>query len=171
MLKPDIDNLPGLFKNYLDAVEYDALIPGLINSGNETLELFKSVPEVSGDYRYAEGKWSIKEVINHIMDAERVFSYRALTFSRGDKTTLPGFDENAWAPSANAGSRPLYKLSAEYANLRASTVDLFGSFSEDMLKRSGTASGTEINVLTLGYLIIGHETHHRKILEERYFSK
>ncbi|TRX58371.1 DinB family protein [Fulvivirga sp. M361] len=171
MLKPTVDHLPEFFKKYIAGIAYDDLIPALIQSGNETIDLFKTIPETSGDYRYAENKWSVKEVINHMMDAERVFSYRALTFSRGDRTELPGFDENAWTPAANAGSRHLYKLSAEYANLRASTVDLFGSLTETMLKMSGTASGVKLDVVTLGFLIVGHETHHRRILEERYFSK
>ena len=170
MKKPETTGLPELYKRYVDAVEYDDLIPALIKSGNESLELFRSIPEASADYRYAEGKWSIREVINHMMDAERVFSYRALTFSRGDTTELPGFDENGWAVEANASNRRLYKLIEEYANLRASTVDLFSSFSQEMLERSGAANGVSMAVVTLGYLIAGHEAHHRKVLVERYFE-
>ena len=109
-------------------------------------------------------------MINHMMDAERVFCYRGLAFSRNDLTELPGFDENHWAPQANASGRKLSKLIDEYINLRASTVDLFSSFTEEMLDREGTASGVKMNVATLGFLIAGHEQHHCKILTERYFS-
>ena len=171
MAKPSVEDLPEYFKRYIEIVEHEDLIPALINSGNITLDLLKSIPEASGNYRYAEDKWSIKEVVSHMMDAERVFSYRALTFSRGDKTPLPGFDQDHWATTLNASGRQLYKMSAEYANLRASTIDLFGSFSKEMLKMSGTASNVTLEVNTLGFLIVGHETHHRSILEERYFSK
>ena len=105
-----------------------------------------------------------------MIDAERVFAYRALRFSRNDKTELSGFEENDWAPEANATNRKLYKIIEEYNNVRASTVDLFGSFSDEMLKRVGTANGSQMSVNAIGFVIIGHETHHRKILNERYFS-
>ena len=171
MAKPSASTLPEFYKRYIDPLEYDELIPALISSGNESIDLFKSVPEASGNYRYAEGKWSIKQVIQHLIDSERVFCYRALTFSRGDDTRLPGFDENAWATNSLAPDRKLYKLIEAYTNLRASTVDLFGGFSQEMLQRAGDANGIPVNVLTLGFLIVGHETHHRRVLLERYFQK
>ncbi len=170
MSKPRTEHIPQFYQRYIDAIDYDDLIPALINGGNVTVELLRSIPEATADYRYAEGKWSIREVVSHMMDAERVFCYRALTFARNDKTELPGFDENAWALEANAGGRRLYKLIEGYVNLRASTVDLFGSFSAEMLERTGTASGVLISVNTFGFLISGHEKHHYNVLEERYLS-
>lgn len=162
--------LPTFYQRYVDLVEHDQIVPALITNGNETLELIQSIPESKGEYAYDEGKWTIKEVIAHLIDSERVFAYRALRFSRNDQTVLPGFEENEWAPEANANNRRLYKIAEEFANLRASTVDLFGSFSEEMLQRKGTASGVEMTVEAIGFVIAGHELHTRKILLERYLS-
>ncbi|MEM9390052.1 MAG: DinB family protein [Bacteroidota bacterium] len=170
MPKPNINLIPPFYQRYINAVPSDDLIPALITGGNTTADLFRTIPETLADYCYEEGKWSTRQVINHMMDAERVFCYRALTFSRNDRTELPGFDENSWTPRANASGRKLSKLIDEYLNLRASTVDLFSSFTEEMLDREGTASGVKMNVATLGFLIAGHEQHHCKILTERYFS-
>lgn len=162
--------LPTFYQRYVDQVENDQIVPALITTGNETLELIRSIPEPKGGYAYGEGKWTIKEVIAHMIDAERVFAYRALRFSRNDNTVLPGFEENNWAPEANANNRRLYKIAEEFTNLRASTVDLFGSFNEEMLVRKGTASGVEMSVEAIGFVIVGHELHHRKILLDRYLS-
>lgn len=169
MSKPTLI-VPPFYQGYVDQVKEDNLIQALIVNGNESLEFFRSIPEQSGDYAYADGKWTIKEVIAHIIDAERVFAYRALRFARNDKTELPGYEENDYAPESNAGNRRLYKICDEFANLRASTVDLFGSFNEEMLSRSGVASGGEMSVAALGFMIAGHELHHKKILLERYLS-
>ena len=169
MPKPNTDHIPQFYQRYIDAVVYDDLIPALVNGGNTTIDLLRTIPEASAHYRYAEGKWSISEVINHMMDAERVFCYRALRFSRNDSSELPGFDENAWATQTNANNRKLYKLIDEYVNLRASTVDLFSSFNDEMLERTGIGSGVKMSVATLGFLVAGHEQHHCKILRERYF--
>ena len=169
MPKPNL-TLPTFYQRYVDQVENDQIVPALITNGNETLELIRSIPEKNGDYAYDTGKWTIKEVIAHMIDAERVFAYRALRFSRNDQTVLPGFEENDWALEANANNRRLYKIAEEFANLRASNVDLFGSFNDEMLLRKGTASGAEMSVEAIGFVIVGHELHHRKILLERYLS-
>ncbi len=170
MPKPALSEIPSFYQKYVEAVAYDELIPALINSGNETVDLLKSITEQAGNYRYAPEKWTVKEVIAHMIDAERVFAYRALRFARNDKTDLPGFDETAWTPESNANNRKLYKLIEEYNNVRAATVDLFGSFSDEMLQRIGTANGNKVGVLAIGFIIVGHETHHRNILNQRYFS-
>ena len=156
MPKPNTNLIPPFYRWYINAVRFEDLILALITGGNATTGLFRTIPEALADYCYVEGKWSIRQVINHMMDAERVFCYRALAFSRNDLTELPGFDENHWAPQANASGRKLSKLIDEYINLRASTVDLFSSFTEEMLDREGTASGVKMNVATLGFLIAGH---------------
>lgn len=171
MAKPDLLLVPEFYRDYVQCVEGDSLIPALINSGNLTIDLIKGIPEASGAYRYAEGKWSIKELLTHIIDAERIFCYRALRFARNDKTELSGFDEKSYAAECNAEPRKLYKILEEFNNLRAATIDLFGSFNEEMLKRTGIANGNEMSVNTIGFVIAGHETHHRNILRERYLSK
>ncbi|ELR71054.1 hypothetical protein C900_03184 [Fulvivirga imtechensis AK7] len=170
MAKPDLSSIPDFYKNYVRNVQEEDLIPALINNGNLTIDLIKSIPEASGNYRYAAGKWSIKEVLAHMIDAERIFAYRALRFARNDKTALHGFEENDYAPESNAENRKLYKILDEYNNVRASTVDLFSSLSEEMLNRTGTANGNEMSVYAIGFVIAGHDAHHRKVLNERYLS-
>ncbi len=147
------------------------LIEALKFSLAKTLEVVRSIPEEKGEYRYAPGKWSIKEVLNHMIDVERIMCYRALRFARNDKTELPGFEENDYAPEANAHARTIAQLVAEIERLRATTIDLFLSFTPEMLERKGRANHKEMDVLTLGYVVSGHESHHRKILIERYLTK
>lgn len=170
MPKPELTSIPAFYRKYVESVEGEDLIPVLINSGNVTIDLIKSISEASGDYRYADGKWSIKQVLTHMIDAERIFAYRALRFARNDKTELAGFEENDYAMESNADARKLYKILEEYNNVRASTIDLFSSFTEEMLQRTGIANGNEMSVNSIGFVIAGHETHHRRILNERYLS-
>jgi uncharacterized damage-inducible protein DinB len=146
------------------------MLEALSNSGDITSAFVLALPEERGAYRYAPEKWSIKEVICHIMDAERIFAYRALRFSRNDATPLHGFEENDYAPEANARARTLTQLAEEMKRLRASTIDLFASFTPEMLERKGSANNSTISVINLGYVIAGHETHHRNILTERYLT-
>ena len=119
-------------------------------------------------HRYAPGKWSVKEVVGHMIDGERVFSYRALRVARADTTPLPGFDENAWVPAAHFDRRPMPDLVADYQTVRAATVALFSSFEEEALVRMGTANDQPISVRALAHMIAGHELHHVAILRERY---
>lgn len=142
----------------------------LRHAGKLIQDLLLTIPEEKGTYRYAEGKWTIKEVLNHMMDAERVFAYRALRFSRNDQTPLQSFDENEYAIHANAHGRSIYRLAREIQWLRETTVDLYASFTPEMLQRVGTASNQRISVFNLGYIIAGHDLHHRKILMERYLN-
>jgi hypothetical protein len=132
--------------------------------------LVHSIPDNKADVAYAPGKWTVRELLCHIMDAERIFCYRALRFARNDKTPLSGFEENDYAPQANAAGRSLQKIASEMSHLRASTIDLFESFTPEMLTRKGSANKNEISVMAIGFIISGHETHHRKILQERYLT-
>ncbi len=146
------------------------MLEALEQSGKQMISLINSIPEDMGEYRYEKGKWSIKELICHMMDAERIFAYRALRFARNDSTDLPGFEENDYAPQANAHARTLKQLVAEVENLRKSTLDLFTSFTPDMLQRKGSANKSIVSVVNIGYIISGHETHHRNVLNERYLN-
>jgi len=119
-------------------------------------------------HRYAPGKWSVKEVVGHVTDAERVFGYRALRIARADTTPMPGFDENAWVPAANFDRRSMPELVAGYQAVRAATVALFSSFDEEALTRRGTANDQEVSVRALAHIMAGHELHHMTILRERY---
>lgn len=171
MIRPNPEAVPSFYKIYVEYVKDMDLLEALQHGGRLVQEVVKSIPEEKGDFRYGEGKWSIKEVLNHIMDAERIFTYRALRFSRNDQTPLHSFEENDYAPKANAHSRTINQLGKEMQRLRATTLDLYASFSDEMLKREGTASNKKISVLTLGYIIAGHDIHHRKVLMERYLNK
>lgn len=147
------------------------MLEALRHSSSQTLKLVRAIPEAKGDYRYAPEKWSIKEVLAHLMDVERIMAYRSLRFARNDKTDLPGFEENNYAPEANAHSRTIHQLAKEMERLRATTIDLFTGFTPAMLQREGTANKNKLSVHILGYIISGHETHHRKILAERYLNQ
>lgn len=168
MRLPDLATVPSFYKGYVELVKDQEIILALTRSNTETLQLVRSIPETKGEYRYASGKWSIKELLCHMMDAERIFAYRALRFARNDKTPLAGFEETDYAPQANAHSRTMLMLADEMERLRQTTVDLFKSFTDDMMFRNGTANNTEISVFNLGYIIPGHETHHTRILASRY---
>ncbi len=167
----NLDTIPHFYKNYIKQIEETDLLQALRISGHRMVEVVHSIPVAMQDYRYAEGKWTVRELLCHIIDAERIFTYRALRFARNDKTSLEGFEENDYAPQANAHHRSLSSIADEMARLRASTIDLFQSFSPEMIMRKGVANKNEISVMALGFIIAGHETHHRKVLVERYFAE
>src|SRR5690606_18442301 len=127
-----------------------------------------SLDENQGLYSYAHGKWTLKEVLIHCIDTERIMSYRALRFARNDQTELPGFEQNDYVPQSEANSRKMADLIEEYKILRQSTILLFKSFSDDVLKRAGVANGNPISVRALGFVISGHELHHLNVCKERY---
>ena len=131
-------------------------------------ELINSIPEGKFGFAYAEGKWTLAELLMHIIDAERVFQYRALRFARNDKTPLAGFDQDDYIPECNAGGRSKKDLLEEYAAVRESTIKLFQSFDDEMLKRVGNASGSDMSARAMGFIICGHQAHHLKIIKERY---
>jgi len=167
---PDPATLPPFYSGYVSHVANMNLREALITSGQMTVALLKSIPLDKGPYRYAPDKWSINELLCHVMDAERIFAYRALRFARKDDTPLAGFEENNYASQANAHARSLHQLADEMQRLRASTIDLFTSFTPEMLQQKGVANNTVISVLNIGYVIAGHDVHHRTILNERYLK-
>lgn len=167
---PDFNTLPPFYRNYVSFVEQLEMLPALKASAEAAQTLIGTIPEEKGIYRYAEGKWSIKELIGHMMDAERIFAYRALRFARNDHTPLAGFEENNYAPEANAHARTLEQLVREMQNLRTTTLDLFSSFTPEMLTRTGTANNSLVSVVNIGYIIAGHETHHCSVLKQRYLN-
>jgi uncharacterized damage-inducible protein DinB len=167
----NLETVPHFYKNYVKQIEESDLLQALRISGHRTLELVHSIKEEKQDYRYADGKWTIRELLCHMIDAERIFAYRALRFARNDKTALSGWDENSYAPHANAKGRTMKQIADEMRHLRLSTLDLFEGFTEEMLSRKGVANNNEMSVMVLGFVIAGHETHHHKILTERYLAK
>lgn len=158
----------GHFGNYIKAAGDGILIEDLEISLHEFIRFVQNIPMDKFDYRYAEGKWTIKDIIQHVIDTERIFAYRALRFSRNDKTPLPSFEENDYADNTDSNKRSIQDLLTEFSALRHSTLLFYKSLSEEQLKRIGTASGNQISVRALGFVMIGHQKHHQKVFEERY---
>lgn len=156
------------YRPYIEKAGELDLLRALKQGSENTESFFRSVPKGKLDFRYAEGKWTIKEILLHLIDAERVFAYRALRFSRNDKTPLMGFDENNYVPISEANTRSLESLMDEYLKQRVSTLAMYSNFTEEMLKRSGTASGQQMSVRAAGFVIVGHEKHHLEVIKERY---
>jgi uncharacterized damage-inducible protein DinB len=153
---------------YIKALDNVNLIEELEISLHDFIKFVQNIPMDKFDYRYAEGKWTIKDIIQHIIDAERIFAYRALRISRNDQTQLAGFEENAYVENTNANARSIQTLLTEFSAVRHSNLLLFKSFSEEQLTRLGVASNHTVSVRALGFLIIGHQKHHQKVFLERY---
>ena len=168
ILRPSPTEYAPFYATYVDAVPGGDLLRLLEDQGDDTLALLRSFGEQRGNDRYAEGKWSVKEVVGHMADTERVFAYRALRFARADETPLPGFEQNSYVEAAGFGRRTLADLAEEFADVRKATLKLLASFDEEVLDRVGTASGHPMSVRALAWVIAGHERHHVGILRDRY---
>lgn len=163
------DEFPAYFSNYIPKVSSEyTLIEELEISVHRFIKFVQNIPLDKFDYRYAEGKWTIKDIIQHLIDSERVFAYRALRFARNDKTELQGFEENDYVDHANATKRSIQDLLTELAVVRQASLSLFKSFSNEELLSKGIASQHTMSVRALGFAIIGHQNHHQKVFEERY---
>ena len=168
MARPDLSRIPDFFHGYIRQVKGNDLAEVFKTQGLEVIPFLDNIaPEKTG-YRYAEGKWSMKEVLQHIIDAERIFAYRALCIARKDSTAFPGFDENTYAENSAADKRVWKDLVEEFRVVRRSTELLYASFDSVQLETSGTASGKSTYVLGIGFIITGHVSHHFNILKERY---
>ena len=156
------------YASYVGQISDGDLLEELEISVHDLIRFVQNIPMDKYDYRYAEGKWTIKDILQHLMDSERIFAYRALRIARNDSTPLPGFDENDYAAIAGGSERTIRDLLTELALVRQSTIHLFKTFNEEALLRMGTASGFPVSVRALGVIIIGHQKHHQKVFEERY---
>lgn len=170
MSKPGVINSPEFFQRYINEVKEDDLIIALRKQMPAAEVFFASISEEFSTRKYAEGKWTIKEILQHLIDAERVFNYRAMCIARGEQATLPPFDENNYAENSNANAREWKDIIAEFAAVRKSTEYLFNSFSDDMMQKTGNVSTYSINVATIGFVTAGHLNHHIKIIQERYIG-
>ncbi|NOT52030.1 MAG: DinB family protein [Chitinophagaceae bacterium] len=168
MARPDLTRVPEYYHKYIDQVEGDDITKVFKSQTKSFLKFLDEIPRKKRDYKYAEDKWTIKEVLQHIIDTERVFAYRALCFARKDATPLPSFDENTYAASAKVENRKWKDLVEEFMAVRRSTEIMFNSFDEEQMETSGTASGKSMYVLAVGYIIAGHANHHINITKERY---
>lgn len=167
---PDSE-FPSYYQGYISILSSEIdLFEELEASHYYFIKFVQDIPMEKHDYRYDVGKWTIKEIIQHLIDSERVFQYRALRFSRNDKTELPGFDENSYADNSNGNQRHLKDLLTEFSLVRHSSLAMFKSFSKEALTRKGVANKVEMSVRALGFMIVGHQEHHKKIFTERYLE-
>jgi uncharacterized damage-inducible protein DinB len=162
--------VPDFYTTYINALQEDNLQEALANNTRRFRKLLKQIPHKKINYAYAEGKWTIKELLQHIIDSERVFIYRALTFARQDPAPLPGFDENTWAITAKAPKRKWNDLVDEYKALRSANELFLNSLDDDQLRQTGSANNNSISVAGLAFICAGHVAHHMRIIRERYLG-
>jgi uncharacterized damage-inducible protein DinB len=168
MPRPDLSRVPEFYHNYIANVKENDLMEAFAKNTAAVINFFESIPEEKINYRYAEGKWTIKEVLQHIIDGERVFIYRALRFARQDDTPLPGFDEKLFAETAKADKRNWNELIEEFKAVRRSSELLYSSFDEEQLNASGIANDSSNYVLGIDFITVGHSLHHMKVINEKY---
>ncbi|GGI57402.1 DinB family protein [Winogradskyella haliclonae] len=153
---------------YINSATSSDLVGGLKQNLKSVVAFYDSIPEEKLEYAYAEGKWTVKDILLHIIDTERIFAYRAMRVARQDKTALAGFEQDDYVNAANASNRTIESLLEEYKVVRNATISLFESFTDESLKAIGTASGSPISTRAIGYIITGHENHHNTVIRERY---
>jgi uncharacterized damage-inducible protein DinB len=156
------------YELYISKCPYNNINEGLGQSKEQFEAFLKSIPVHKQLFKYAPDKWTIKEVLVHIIDTERIFAYRALRIARQDFTALPGFDQDEYVLNSSANTRDFNDLISEYSSVRNATISLFNSFNEEDLRQKGTASNSPISVRALGFIFIGHQNHHKEIIEARY---
>ena len=167
--RPRPDEYADFYGPYIEAVERP-LLGGLERDAEAWRALLATVPPDREGYRYADGKWSVREVVGHVIDAERMFAVRTMAFARGDRSHFPSFDENAYAEASGADRRSLADLAEEFSAVRTATLLLLRSFEDEAWNRRGVASGYEFTVRSLAWIIAGHSRHHRGVLAERYLN-
>lgn len=168
MMRPAENDYGPFYAEYVSLVPEDDVLSAIEKQSSETQRLLSSLDDARAMYRYAEGKWSVKEVIGHLTDAERVFGYRAMCIARGEQQSLPGFDENDYMVHANFDAWRLGDLAECYALVRRANIVMFRNLTEDAWARRGVANEHEITVRAIAYIIVGHERHHANVLRERY---
>ncbi len=170
-MKPQPHEIPDYFKDYLALVHEDKVLEALTNTSTQLLYFITSLPEATGNYAYAPGKWTVKEVLLHCMDTERIFSTRALGYARCETQKSLAYDENSYAPNAEAGLRSLASIYEEYKAISSSTYCLFKSFSSNTLTSVGETPLGKSTVNGMGFMICGHSLHHLNILNKRYLNQ
>ena len=166
--KPATDEYAPYYERYIALVPTGDIIQTLNGQMSDTLNLLSSLTDEKANHRYSPEKWSIKEVIGHIIDSERVFAYRALRFARNDKTPLPGYEQDDYVKNGNFDNRQLSDLAREYEHVRASSIELLRQLSEEAWNRRGTANNAEASVRAIAWIIGGHELHHKDVIRKRY---
>ena len=168
MPRPQANDFPTYFARYIARVDADSLSAAVKAYAKPLEEFYTHLPEAKAEYRYAPGKWTVKELLQHIVDTERIMSYRLLRISRGDKTPLASFDEDSYAAASNANARSFDSIKEEFIAVRKTTDLLIASLSEEQLAAEGVASNLPVKANAVGYIIFGHMLHHKGVIEERY---
>lgn len=170
MSRPDLSRVPEWYHGYINQVPENMLMNALQNQTISFIKFLNKLPFEKRNYRYEKGKWTIKEMLQHITDAERIFAYRALCFARQDTTPLPGFDENYYADNAEASKRDWDNMLEEFKLIRKSNEILFASFDKKQLDSTGIASGKTVYVMAIGFIMVGHINHHINVIKQRYIN-
>ena len=170
MKRPETNEFAPYYNNYISLIEGDNVMKVLNSQVAEIRSIFADVPEEKGTYAYAEDKWTVKELLSHLIDGERIFAYRILRISRGDKTPIEGFEQDDYIENSNANSRSFADLLGEFELQRQSNLLMVNSISDEASKQMGTASDKPVSVRALTYIMAGHVTHHMNILNERYLG-
>jgi hypothetical protein len=168
--RPEAGEYATFYQGYIALVSGDDVVGALESQRLHTMQVLSARSEREGNFRYAADKWSVKEVVGHLADSERVFAYRAMRIARGDQTPLSGFEQDDYVKSGGFGERRLTDLAEEFAAVRSGTIALFRSLNEAAWTRRGVANKAEVSVRALAFITAGHELHHQRILEERYFA-
>ena len=165
---PDSTEYSHFYSTYISLISKDNIIQTLNEQMHEVFTLINSLPGEKAYFKYAPDKWTLKEVLGHIIETERVFSYRALAISRGDTQPLPGMDQDEYMKNNNYNKRSISNLSNEYLSVRTSTIHLFNTMTKEMISKKGNASGFDVTVRALAFIIAGHNLHHYNIIKEKY---
>ena len=168
--RPEPGEYAHFYEKYIAGIQGNDILATLDEQRRQMLLLLSGRTEADGDIRYAPGKWSVKEVVGHICDAERVFAYRALRIARNDSTPLAGFDENNYVANSSFAHHPLPDLIEDFIAVRRATLSLFRNLDEAAWTRRGTANNNPVSVRAIAYIIAGHELHHRQMLQEKYLK-
>ena len=168
--RPNPDEFPEHYAKYIARVPQGDIISTLETQLRDAAAMLGAIPDERGTLRYQPGKWSINDIVVHLSDAERIFTYRALRFARGDRTALPGFAENDYAAAAGADGRDLHELVEEFATVRRATLSLLRSFDPEVWTRRGISNGAEVSVRAFAYIMAGHVLHHLGVIQERYIK-
>lgn len=167
-MRPAKTDYAEYYQKYIDLIEGDDIIHILVSLNNEASDVFNSFPQSKGNFSYAEGKWTVKEVAGHMMDTDRIFAYRALAIARGEKQPLPSFNQDEYVKNGKFGDRELSDLTYEYRLVRESNLLMFKGFDSSVYSNRGIVAGNEVTVLALMWMIAGHQKHHLNILKEKY---
>lgn len=170
MKKTNIKEMPFFYDRYIDLVSEKETVLEALTTSKSILKKIKELLESKQDFQYQEGKWTPKDILQHIIDTERIMSYRALAIARGEQQELIGFEEQKYARNTSAKNRTVEDLLEEFSLVRVSTIALFKSFSDEMLLKTGTCSGIHVSPLIFGFICVGHIQHHVNVLHERYFK-